>query len=312
MRTKKAEKIMLIAAVVLVIAGAVLSVTAASAAGFDMSVLSDEYSDVEYKINDVVTGIDIDAVDENVRFHIAEGNEMLVVCSERSGITHDVSMDNGVLKIKRVDNRKWYEQLTVMDFGAFVGYRGITVYLPPCALEQIKIETVSGDVVLPDIITVGDISVTTTSGDISADFIYCEKDAMLKSTSGNLRFKGRADSLSLHSTSGDVSVSTADVRHLLSIKTVSGDIFVVGVNMDDFYDSRFDISATSGDVTIFSSNATNITIKTVSGDVTCTQMHPMDYEVSTVSGSVDVPSPVGINSCRIQTTSGDVKVTVAE
>ena len=204
---KRGERTMLFIALVLIVAGIALATSAAASVGFDMpKVLSDEYQDVERRIESTdgeLTGIVVDAVDGDVRFDVAEGNEILVVCSERRGVTHDVSLRGGVLEIKRVDEREWYDRIAVMDF-TFLRDGGITVFLPPCSLKNIEIKTVSGDVELPDGIVTDELHVKTTSGDIDAVSVQCFR-AELLSTSGEVRCEYMtAGELSMETTSGAV------------------------------------------------------------------------------------------------------------
>lgn len=312
---KRGERTMLFIALVLIVVGIALATSAAASVGFDMpKVLSDEYRDVERRIDTTygeLDGIKIDAVDGDVRFDVAEGNEILVVCSERRGVTHEVSLRGGVLEIKRVDERKWYERIAVMDF-TFLRDGGITVFLPPCSLQNIEIKTVSGDVELPDGIVTDELHVKTTSGDIDAVSVKCWR-AELLSTSGEVMCEYMtAGELSAETTSGDVTVTASSAELSLTAKTVSGDVELYGVNKDKGAgaSAKFNITTTSGDVRLSASNAGDIKIKTVSGDVRCDSMRPMDYVTSTVSGDVHIDAAIsmGTSPCSIKTTSGDITV----
>ena len=309
---KRGERTMLFIALVLIVAGIALATSAAASVGFDMpKVLSDEYQDVERRIESTdgeLTGIVVDAVDGDVRFDVAEGNEILVVCSERRGVTHEVSLRGGVLEIRRVDERKWYERIAVMDF-TFLRDGGITVFLPPCYLKNVEVETVSGDVELPDGIKTDELHVKTTSGDIDAVSVQCYR-AELFSTSGEVRCKYmRAGELSAKTTSGDVTVEASTVDVSLAVMTVSGDVELRSISKH-MWSTNYDIVTTSGDVRLSASDANSIRIKTVSGDVRCDSMGPMDYVTSTVSGDVHIDAAIsmGTSPCSITTTSGDITV----
>ena len=309
---KRGERTMLFIALVLIVAGIALATSAAASVGFDMpKVLSDDYQDVERRIETTdgeLTDIVVDAVDGDVRFDVAEGNEILVVCSERRGVTHEVSLRGGVLEIRRVDERKWYERIAVMDF-TFLRDGGITVFLPPCYLKNVEIETVSGDVELPDGIKTDELHVKTTSGDINAVSVQCYR-AELSSTSGEVRCKYmRAGELSAETTSGDVTVEASTVDVSLAVKTVSGGVELRSISRH-MWSTNYDIVTTSGDVRLSASDANSIKIKTVSGDVRCDSMGPMDFVTSTVSGDVHIDAAIsmGTSPCNITTTSGDITV----
>ena len=113
-------------------------------------------------------------------------------------------------------------------------------------------------------ITCGDIDVQTVSGDISVDSV-------------------KPETLTVKSTSGDVSLNTVRVSGAAEMTTVSGDIW------------------------FWEADAGTVQIKTVSGDVSGSFLTAKNFETHSVSGDIWMPrSDKNGGKCVIQTTSGDI------
>jgi DUF4097 and DUF4098 domain-containing protein YvlB len=69
---------------------------------------------------------------------------------------------------------------------------------------------------------------------------------------------------------------------------------------------------TTGDVTLTRADAATLHLKTTSGSVKGSLRTPKIFYTDTTSGSVDVPRSTEGGICEIKTTSGDIRVTIAE
>jgi DUF4097 and DUF4098 domain-containing protein YvlB len=93
----------------------------------------------------------------------------------------------------------------------------------------------------------------------------------------------------------------------LTIESVSGDAELTsGLDFGDI-----NISTVSGEIILDKCDGVTIDIATVSGDVKAHLLTDKTFYIDTDSGTVNVPESVsGAGDCRIDTTSGDIHVTV--
>ena len=93
----------------------------------------------------------------------------------------------------------------------------------------------------------------------------------------------------------------------LTIESVSGDAELTsGLDFGDI-----NISTVSGEIILDKCDGVTIDIATVSGDVKAHLLTDKTFYIDTDSGTVNVPKSVsGDGDCRIDTTSGDIHVTV--
>lgn len=162
------------------------------------------------------------------------------------------------------------------------GKMEVAIYLPESAYASLSVTSVSGDVEIPAGFSFGEAEVQSTSGDVRF-LASVENGLSVKTVSGDLFVQNTAPkSLRARSTSGDVTVSSVQVGAELTIKTVSGDLSLSQI--------------TCG----------SIDAETTSGDVECTALRASgSLRVKTVSGDVELRGCDG-GTLWIKTTSGDV------
>ena len=300
---KTSKIVAIVIAVVLIVAGAIISCVALAMNDFDLRKFS--MMKYETKTNEVSDNFsNIKIVDAEYDVIIAKSNDggCKVVSRDSDKIKHDAQIEDDTLVVSRTDERKWYEHI-----GIFIGEKDLSVkvYLPEDSYEKLYALSVSGSV------------------KVEAGFKFTEAEA--QSTSGEVIFMSAADSLSLKSTSGDVDAKDFDVQSLKAV-SVSGDIEIDNVNAESFsakttsgdidlssvvIDGDASINTTSGDFEFSRCDAANVKILTVSGDVRGSLLTDKRFTISTVSGDVKLPESVSdAGWCDIKTTSGDVKIAV--
>ena len=155
----------------------------------------------------------------------------------------------------------------------------------------INVHNGSGDTVVHDC-TVVQLSLQSTSGDITVTNVDGAKGAVrAESTSGDIGLTDvKADGLTTLNTSGDTLLCRVAVTQSLRMTT------------------------TSGDVEILQSDAASLSLRSGSGDITALLLSSKRFFVDTTSGDVAHPESDYEHGglCEINTTSGDVDITVLE
>ncbi len=299
------KKIFVIAAVCCILLGTCLTYFALRKTGFDLSKLSaEEITMKTYDIRDEFKNIEINAVECDVSILPSSDGESHVVCSESEKIINDVRVENGSLIVDRRSNRKWYEL-----FGLFgIKDISITVYLPERQYDFIHLKTVSGEIKTSNDFEFSRAEIYTTSGDVSFTSKKCG-DLFVKTTSGDIEVIGvDCDNAEFASASGDVDISGLNADGI-RIKTTSGEVETQSVILS----GEASVETVSGDATIMDSDAKSIIIRTTSGDVCGKLLSPKIFVTDTSSGNVNtsMSNPDG-GECRVETVSGDIRVTAPE
>ncbi len=311
----------IITAVALVIVGAIVCFGTAAAVHFDFEKLdSVQYETNTYAVKESFRGIAVTASEEKVFFKPAEDGKCTIVCFEEENREHRVSVIDGTLTIKPVDNQKFS-----LHFGVYTRNPEITVYLPESVYSDLRIETDTGDINIPEdfvfdsvaikghtsdvtclasakngidiALSTGDVSISdiaagsvdlqTTTGGIYAESVKCEGDMHILVDTGK------------------VNLQDMSCRNLTSEGT-TGDITLNNVIASD----TFSIMRDTGDVEFRASDAAAVFVQTSTGDVTGSLLTEKVFITETDTGKVEVPKSIIGGRCEISTSTGDIRIKV--
>lgn len=306
---KTSRKIALILAAGCILLGVALMLVSRPKGGFQ----SLEFPQVKfetntYPVSEPFEHICMQIISADVRFLPAEDHQCRVICHDQEDLTYTVRVSDGTLTISCTDERdKWYEHI-----GFFWGRNRetatVTVYLPAQEFGALALQTISGDVSIPEGFTFDEAQLVTTSGDI--DFAGAVSDRLqVHSTSGDIALSHMSCSaVEIVTTSSDVEVSNLTAG-TLTLRTTSGELTLSAVQVRDLAA----LETISGDIDFDRTDAGNLRIQTVSGDVRGSLLSPKNVITHTTSGSVHVPAPnTSAVVCEISTTSGDIWITAPD
>ncbi|MCM1364455.1 MAG: DUF4097 domain-containing protein [Faecalibacterium sp.] len=209
--------------------------------------------------------------------------------------------------------------------GIFVQCPVMTVLLPKTEYEKLNVSAKSASINVPDTLRFVDAQMTASSGDIEF-YADVNGELSIKASSGDIDLENStvSDLVSVESSSGDISiknVNTADIK----VKSTSGEI-----EMKDIIANNIDVKSTSGEVELESAvaqgnmkiqtnsgeislidcDADYLNLKSTSGDIYGVLLSEKQFLASTVSGDSHVPYCVTDKRCDIQTTSGNIRMSV--
>lgn len=301
---KTTRNVLIIIAAVCVAAGIVIAAGAFAASGFRLqNMTADKYETKNYYVSENFEKIDIKTVDADVYIIPYDSDEARVECLSSERVTYSVEAENGVLKVERQDDTKWWEHI-----GFFINVPSfhVKVYLPVKYYEFLAISTTSGEISIESGVNVGEVQLRTVSGDIVSNANITESFTA-STTSGELAASNIVGArVSFHTTSGDANFSDVAAESI-ETSSVSGDMDFTSVMVTE----DFRISTTSGDVEFRGCDGGDISVKTVSGDVEGSFWTDKSFDVHTTSGDIRVPQSVAYAPfCVISTTSGDVNIKI--
>ena len=331
-----------ILSIVLVLVGLTVSIIALASCGFDLrksEALITESFDITEDFEKIVTDLSGMSCDLTVKRSEGESASIKLCHTERNRISYGVK--DGVLTVKSDDQRRWYDK--IMNFTTL----SVTLSLPEKDFDSLTHRGTSGDVRISDL-SLGSLDIDTTSGDIYLRSVNATKAVSLECTSGECEIEklcaaaltmdltsGDFDIRSLcvtgdvkiNATSSDIEIENADIGSLL-INATSSDIELAGlkagsaVNLEAtsgeielkevIVGDKLTVDTTSGDITLIRSDAASYYLKSGSGDVEGSILTRKNFKASSTSGSAITPdSDYTAGICEIKTTSGDIRISLA-
>ncbi len=320
---KKGTKIALIVASALLLSGVVMVFVGFASVGFDIFELQ-RIDRVEntHRITESFENISINTDTAEVLLFAAEDDRCRVECVERENVYHTVTVENGTLTIRVVDERKWYEHIQIIS-----QKMTIMVYLPNAEYGALDISTDTGKIEVP-----GDYLFSSVALACDTGVIDCRAKAQgnisLSTDTGAIRAEGTlAKGLQIESDTGTVSLSHVTVQEEITVENDTGKIFVSDVRAatlhlesntgrqrlsDVVITGEMRLESDTGDIDITKSDAGEIYIKVTTGDVSASLLTPKICYASTKTGKVNVPRVPEGGRCEIETSTGDIDVRFSE
>ncbi|MBR2387400.1 MAG: DUF4097 family beta strand repeat protein [Clostridia bacterium] len=314
-------KTWIIVAVCLVLAGAALFAVAMSANDWDFTKLSTtKYIENVHEISEPFENIYIDTDTADVTFYFSEGDVCRVVCEEEEKLAHSVTLSDGTLNVKLVDNKAWYEHI-----GISFGEMKISVYLPKSEYAQLDINSDTGDVLIPSELSFKNVNVSLSTGRVKS-LAAVFGNFNVKTSTGDVTLeKASVGEVDIKVSTGRVSVSDVVTAGDVKIEVSTGKTEISGLKCknlisdgdtgritlkDVVAEERFDIERSTGDVIFEGCDAGEIYVDTDTGDVSGTLLSDKVFIVKTDTGKIDVPNSISGGRCEIETDTGDVKISI--
>ena len=313
----------LLIAAALIVLGAALFALVMTVVDWDFMALSTtEYETNTHEVSEEFSGISLFSREADVVFLPSEDTVCRVVCNERVKQNHTVSVIEGVLTVRMVDEEKWYDRVEIFNFGS----PKIEVYLPATHYYELSMLVSSGDVKVPDNFHFEKAKIETGAGDVS--FAASLAGALeIRTGTGDIALEGvRAGALLLHASSGEISAKRVNCAGAFTVEVGTGN-----VTAEDAYCAEFTshggtgelhlknvmcggkllVERSTGDVTLYACDAKELYITTSTGDVVGTLLSEKQFAVSTNTGKVEVAHTTAGGTCEINTDTGDIKISLS-
>ncbi len=315
MRTS--TKIWLIVATSLVLMGCAIFTSVMCALDWDFTRLStSDFVTNTHDVSEDFNSISVTTDTAKVLFAKSEDGKVRVDCREWEDVLHSVTVENGTLRIKVDNNRKWYDHI-----GINIGTPEITVFLPEGDYGDLSIESVTGSIDIPNIYTFESMDISVTTGKVT-----CRASAFgkmnIETTTGSVTLEDiTAADVDVSVTTGKVSVSGTVCEGEMSIEVTTGKTEVTNTKCGSFAsrgstgditlkdvgaEEEMDIERSTGDVDLDGCYAGEIFTVTDTGDVTGVIRSDMIYYAESDTGRVEVPRTTVGGRCEISTDTGDI------
>ena len=315
------KKALIIAIVLLIIGGAIF-LSAYFATGRDLSKLSIEKCVTnEYTLAEEFQNIELSTKESDVAFFPSTDGTTRVVCKEKEHVKHSVTVEEGTLKITAKNTEKWYERFTL--FGGPSLY--VKIYLPVGVYGTLSIKASTGDVDLPEGFSFESVYVKASTGDVKCASSSAG-DITIKTSTGNIVLANIAsERVDLAASTGDIKVTNLACVGDLSAKVSTGKVRMDSVTCKNatigastgnvimknvIASEMMSIKTSTGDVSFDHSDAGEISVKVDTGDVKGSLRSAKVFIVRSDTGRINVPESLTGGKCKIETDTGDIKITI--
>jgi DUF4097 and DUF4098 domain-containing protein YvlB len=312
----------LIVAGALILAGIAAVIVGFSMSGFDLKKLNTDPEVTNYiTIEQDFDSISIDATTADLKILSSADGKCKIDLVERENLYFMPNVENGILTINEIDDRKWYEHI-----GISWGNMSITLYLPATQYDSLTVELTTGKAQIDSGLEFGKVDIKATTGSVKCEakvtesllikcttgIIYAadaEVDTLrLKASTGSIElFKSTCKTLEVEATTGSIKLSEVSGTGDFDIEATTGKI-----NLSDVVtEGDLTIEADTGDVTFKRCDAANLSISTDTGDIEGSLLSSKVFFYETDTGDVDLPRTTEGGRCDIETDTGDITITIS-
>lgn len=276
-----------------------------------------------YGMDKLPKQINISTLDSRVELRPIEGDEWRVECMDKEKLYHTVDLTEGVLTIKQIDTRQWYEYIGILNS---LQSLSVIVYLPTQVYESLSIHSTSGSIKVQEGFTFSNASLQNTSGSIACSSRVTGA-LNLKNTSGSITVNGSVGgNLNARNTSGSIHV-VGGVNGNLTVTNGSGSIEIKnatptsvtikntsgGIDLVDVVCSgSCKVNNTSGSIELERCDASSFDLENTSGGIRGSILTAKTFDCHSTSGSVHTPADGNGGMFRARTTSGGIRITVVK
>ena len=317
----------LIAAAAFIAVGTLLLVFA-----FGMSRRNDSVFDaVKYEARTVTIeedfrGIMIRTHTEDISLLPSNDGKCKVVFYEPEKAEFGAAVSDGTLSVEsEPDNGKWYEHFS---FFSSAGQRKITVYLPGKDYAKLSVQGSTGDIRIPMGFSFESIEIGVSTGDVDCA-AACSGTVFVKASTGDIRLSQlNAAQIDLSVSTGAVKLDSVSCTGSLGISVSTGKTALTNVSCGTFMsegstgdvsltnvtaDKLLSVTRSTGDVKLHRCDAASLDLHTTTGSVSGTLLAPKYFVTHTSTGHVSVPENGSAEAkCTVSTTTGDIRIEIAE
>lgn len=288
---------------------------------WDFSKLSTtKYETNHHEIREDYQDISIVANTADISFVLSEDTNTSVVCHEEKNQKHSVFVEDGTLVIKVVNTKKWYEHI-----GFSFGTPKITVFLPQGKYSALSVQTSTGKVVLPKEYTFESIDITCSTGEV-ANYASATGHVKISATTGDILVENiSAESLALSVSTGKITLSGTACQEDVTVNVSTGKATLTDIRCKNLISSgstgdvtlrnviveeKLSVTRSTGDVRFDRCDGGEIFVKTGTGDVNGSLLTDKVFFVQSSTGDIDLPKTSAGGRCEIETSTGDITITL--
>ncbi|MDO5434736.1 MAG: DUF4097 family beta strand repeat-containing protein [Clostridia bacterium] len=234
----------------------------------------------------------------NVDLYLSEDGTSRVKLTEDKEHQFRVRTENGTLYIEQDEDPT--SLLGVMELKETC----VDVYLPEQVWRSLDVSLSTGDCRMDAPLCFENAAVKTTTGDISlcADIGRISASA----TTGDITLKGmKPENAVLSTTTGDIRLMDLSTGGRISCKATTG-----SVKLTNCLAGGIALETSTGDITLTDCDAELLELTATTGDISGTLLSGKQFDARSATGDIQCPPNDGTGTCRVTTSTGDIRITV--
>lgn len=251
------------------------------------------------RVSQPFSSVSVDVWDTDVEIVPSQDGGVSVSHYDTEKVSYSILVTDGVLEIRRVDLRKWYERIQFFSFKTPT----LTVALPKGEYQNLTAKVRSNALTVCEGIVFDRARATVTSGTIR----YCadvKQTLIANVSSGRLSVTGiTANEISGTVTSGRLEVENVTCGQM-NLKATSGACDVENITCD-----RLTLVTTSGGCDVENVTCDYLTLEGTSGSVEAEHIVASEaFSLKHTSGTVALTDVISRGDLLVKSTSGSIKL----
>ena len=252
---------------------------------------------------------------------LASDGKVKVECEEKEKQYHEVKVEDNTLKIKLIDERKWYQRWFDWDFRSLK----VTLYVPEKAYDNFEVTNSTGHINVESHVSFSKMTAKTSTGSVT----------IKSNVTGEVKVKTSTGSINLENiTTGNVNTESSTGSSNFNKVTVLGDVYTkLSTGSFKFNDStcenltsnastgsakinnsivnnHMEIKRSTGSVDFYNADANSVKVKTDTGHVKGNFLTDKVIYAKSDTGSISVPHLSSGGLCEIETDTGSIKIEI--
>jgi len=311
---KKALVATIIAAV-LILFGGILFFVCGSQVNYSANLFGlDFYGNEEvqlqtFDVTDTLKTLNVSTNVASIELIKSEDGSRKVVYTETDQIMYNIGYEDGVFDMKPVHDV--YFQFSFLSFNfSLANYNNlyVKIYLPEKELESINFDTDTGKITVNSGFEIGQATCDSDTGAVYVksdvkNKLYAETDM------GRIEISGiNAGDVEIEENTGSVTLSDINVEGKIKIESDTGSVTL----KDTKAGTDIDIEVDTGSIEFERIDAKNIKAKADTGSIKGTILSEKQFSAKSSTGTVIVPASAGEGTCDLKTSTGSIKITIAD
>ncbi len=319
----KKTKIWLMIATSLVLIGCIIFGGTMTMFGWNFKKLTTtEYETNTYELENEYQEISIVTKTADIFVAPSQNEKTSVVCYEPIHAKHQATVENGILTIRVIDERKWYDHV-----GVNFETPKLSVFLPLNEYGKISVNGNTGNVDIAKEFSFETVDVIQSTGNVTS-YASVSNTMNVKTTTGSINVKNAsANTVHLSVTTGKITASSFKGNSDIAINATTGKVDLQDIacknitskgttgslNLTNVVASQgMNLQRSTGGIVFDHCDAGELNIKTTTGSVRGSLLTSKVFLVDVNTGSVDVPKSITGGKCEIVSSTGSVKIAIAE
>lgn len=287
------KKALIVALCLILVGGLLFALAACTSDGGLKSMFTGKGVEAVKTLDEDFENIDINTRTADITFLEAEDGVCKVVSYDSEKIRYDVYVEGGTLKIKTVDERKWFERISIRDVAT------LRVYLPKSAYSALSIDESTGNISIPEIFSFENVNIELSTGNTEL-YASVTGHIDIDGSTGSVYVKDiNCGSLGIEVSTGNVSLKNVECAGKVEIEVSTGRVQLDDVNLGSL--------ETEGDTGNFSAqnitSSDSISVERDTGKV--------NIQNATVGGDLVTETDTGDISLSTIACTGDLRITVS-